>query len=267
MSLETQEEVQKLFVYCANNGLLYWKSLTKHEPIGTLDYHGYLKFSYKNKEYYVHRIIWIWCFDYSPKNIYHLNRKNNDNRLDNLSCTKCLDLNIDLNQNDVKYLFNYNKDTGELTRRFSYGKYKIGDMVGRKDGSGYLRVTINNRDYGVSRIIWLWWYGVNPSDLIDHLDGHRDNNRIENLRESTYRQNSQNMEIHRLGKLVGSSYDKSRNRWISYISFNKTVIRLGQFKTAEEANVVYIRACKLIDEGLVSDKSDLKLKLKESINA
>jgi hypothetical protein len=73
---------------------------------------------------------------------------------------------------------------------------------------------------------------------LDHRDGDVGNNRIENLREATRREQMQNM---RPGKR-GTSYDGRDNRWNAYIGLDGKRIHLGRFDTEETAHQAYLKA-------------------------
>jgi len=98
-----------------------------------------------------------------------------------------------ITQNQVRDLFDYRD--GELYWKVSLAhKIKINDMAGSINNTGYKRVGINNKDYLNHRLIFLMFYGRLPT-FIDHIDNNPLNNRIENLREATKSQNSQNAKL------------------------------------------------------------------------
>ena len=57
-------------------------------PITTMDDRGYLKLRLKGKIYYHHRIAFLMCYEYLPRNLDHMNQDRSDNRIANLrECT------------------------------------------------------------------------------------------------------------------------------------------------------------------------------------
>jgi len=60
------------------------------EPVGSDNGRGYRHVSVKNKNFYVHRVIFFLCHGRWPKDqVDHINRDNNDNRIENLrECTR-----------------------------------------------------------------------------------------------------------------------------------------------------------------------------------
>jgi hypothetical protein len=67
----------------------------------------------------------------------------------------------------------------------------IGTEAGYVNKRGYRAVGWNKRLYRAHRIVFLMHYGYMP-EQIDHINGNRDDNRIENLREATASQNQWN---------------------------------------------------------------------------
>lgn len=78
--------------------------------------------------------------------------------------------------------------------------------------------------------------------IIDHIDGNGLNNQRSNLRIVTIRKNNQNTKKHRNGNLVGASWCKDRNKWLSQITINGKRKNLGRYDTEQEAHDVYVKA-------------------------
>tara|TARA_R110001606_G_scaffold190822_1_gene338772 strand:+ start:384 stop:701 length:318 start_codon:yes stop_codon:yes gene_type:complete len=76
-----------------------------------------------------------------------------------------------------------------------------------------------------------------PADQIDHISGDRSDNRIENLREATQTENSRNMKTlaNNMSGVMGVSWDKRERHWIATISDDNSSVRLGRFKSFEDA--------------------------------
>jgi hypothetical protein len=143
----------------------------------------------------------------------------------------------------------------ELKRlvRYEDGKlYWLETGTGRKAGAigyvenhGYRRVKIEGIRYLVHRLVWLFFHGVMPENMIDHIDGNRDNNRVENLREVTNAENLQNqtkaMNTNLTG-FLGVSFKPHFNKYIARIRKDGKLTHLGSFNTAEEAHQAYLIA-------------------------
>ena len=73
---------------------------------------------------------------------------------------------------------------------------------------------------------------------IDHINGNGLDNRRENLRIVTHKQNMHNKH-HGTSKFVGVSWLQTRNRWYSAIKFNGRNRFLGTFKNEIDAAAAY----------------------------
>ena len=122
-----------------------------------------------------------------------------------------------------------------------YSNVKIGSLFGRLDTQGYRTGRVFNKDYKEHRLIWLYHYNEWPKENIDHINGVRDDNKIENLRECSQLENSKNRlaDKNSTSKYKGVSWRKSKNRWISYICSKGKNIYLGSFTDEIEAAKAY----------------------------
>lgn len=93
--------------------------------------------------------------------------------------------------------------------------YKAGDVAGctHSGATGYYQIVIRGKKYLSHRVVYFLVYGEWP-DTVDHINGNRKDNRIENL----------------------CSHDKNRT--------------IGSFDTALDARAAYLRA-KLEEHGFV----------------
>lgn len=127
----------------------------------------------------------------------------------------------------------YDKDTGSLV--WKYGRNK-GKVQGTKDG-GYIRVTLQSRDYYQHRVAWAIYYGYWPTKIIDHRDRNKSNNRIDNLREVSEQKNITNVGLRSTNTsgVKGVSWSKAMGKYRQDICVNYKLINLGFFNTIEEA--------------------------------
>ena len=125
-----------------------------------------------------------------------------------------------------------------------FSSIKAGDEVGKgARKSGYSCANINHKQYYQHRLVWLYVYGEWPSKSIDHINGIRDDNRIENLRLASLSENQQNRGRTRKKQgLMGAYKDRSSKNWYSTIMTNKVRTHLGSFDTEEKAANAYIAA-------------------------
>jgi HNH endonuclease len=86
--------------------------------------------------------------------------------------------------------------------------------------------------------------------LVDHINGDGLDNRRQNLRLCTNRQNQQNQRWPRrsLSRFKGVTYDKRSRKWPAYIKTNGRMRGLGYFSTELEAAMAY-NAAALVEFG------------------
>lgn len=82
-----QRLVRKLFRY--ENGNLFWRVRTNSRicfdrPVGVPHTNGYVTTKIFRRTMYVHRLVYLFCKGTTPKYIDHINRKRDDNRIENL---------------------------------------------------------------------------------------------------------------------------------------------------------------------------------------
>lgn len=113
---------------------------------------------------------------------------------------------------------------GELYWKKSPANHIYKDMLaGSNDTKGYIQVRLHRKKYHVHRIIWILHNGAIPKNLyIDHIDGIKSNNKIENLRLSTNSQNQQNAKrsTYNTTGVKGLSYNQASRLWRGQVMIN-----------------------------------------------
>jgi hypothetical protein len=116
--------------------------------------------------------------------------------------------------------------------------HRLIECGGRAKDNGYVHIKLNGRTYCAHRVIWEYKFGPIPHGMqIDHINGVRNDNRIENLRLATHAQNAQNRKLRtdNTSGHVGVTYKKQSRRWEARIDVDGERIVLGFFLTKEEA--------------------------------
>lgn len=78
----------------------------------------------------------------------------------------------------------YINPEGVLCWKVKRRKVDRGQPAGIDRGDGYIRVIFNYKPYYAHRIVWLLVHGEWPTEIIDHINRNRNDNRIENLRDT-----------------------------------------------------------------------------------
>ncbi len=139
---------------------------------------------------------------------------------------------------EVQQLLSYCSTTGQLTWLILNRNVSPGSPAGTTQADGYRRVRLMGRDYKAHRLAWLLYHGVDPGALhIDHIDGNRSNNAINNLRLCTQRQNSRNMPVKKnnTSGVPGVSWHRKTGKWRAYVNRERKQHYLGVFETLAEA--------------------------------
>ena len=146
-----------------------------------------------------------------------------------------------LTQERVQEVLGYNPNSGKFARRDHYkGLARSGKEPGTISQYGYRVIGVDWFKYLAHRLAWLHVHGCWPENEIDHINGDRLDNRIDNLREATHAENGQNakMWVTNTSGFKGVYYCKGQRgykQWKAEFSSNGKMIRVGYFKTKEEA--------------------------------
>ena len=108
---------------------------------------------------------------------------------------------------------------------------------------GYYRVGIQKKAYKLHRVIFLWHHGYVPSE-VDHIDGNKANNHIENLRSADTKVNKYNAgrRINNKSGCKNVSWDKNNRKWVVRLRINLTKRYFGSFNDLELADLVATEA-------------------------
>lgn len=140
----------------------------------------------------------------------------------------------------------YDPETGIFRWAKPRPKIQVGQIAGYLHHKGYINMEINGKHYSAHRLAWFYITGENSKKQIDHINRCRSDNRISNLREATHGQNRANSKCFNKNGYKGVTKHKwlKEKPFAAQITFNKKVIYLGCYPTAEEAHSAYCRAAK-----------------------
>lgn len=125
----------------------------------------------------------------------------------------------------------------EASHQQVWNKRLAGTLAGCINPRGYWRFCIFGKQYTAHRLAWLYVYGEWPSMALDHINHDKTDNRIENLRQVTAMESSQNIPCSTRNKsgTVGVCWNKAQREWFAYISINRKQVFLGNFKNLDDA--------------------------------
>ena len=117
---------------------------------------------------------------------------------------------------------------------------KFTKIVSKPRPDGYIHPRIGSKCVFQHRIVVAAFLGLNMTDTkrqVDHINGIRHDNRLENLRLVTHQQNHFNRTTAK-----GYYWNKPRRKWHAQIQIDGKRQYLGFFDTEEEARNAYLGA-------------------------
>ena len=163
-----------------------------------------------------------------------------------------------LSPDQLRELIDYNSDTGSLVWKargvewFSspesckkWNTRRAGkEALHGLSQYGYRVGTVDNEKYTAHRVAWAIFHGSWPKQTIDHINGNRADNKIENLRDVSASLNCRNAKrsVANSSGYGGVSYEKGRGKWCAYIAAGHRPKNLGRFNCITAAIVARKRA-------------------------
>lgn len=145
----------------------------------------------------------------------------------------------DLDRSRIADLFEY--DGADLIRKVQCKKGLPGPCR-TTCVAGYYRTQVDGISYKVHRLIWTLVRGPIPAGMfIDHINGIRTDNRIENLRLVSPRENQFNRRKRKggLSAFKGVTYCAEVRKYRATIQKDYKALSIGFFETELEAALAY----------------------------
>lgn len=145
----------------------------------------------------------------------------------------------------VRELLRYEPESGHFFWVAGHGAGRNPDHLpsGGLSSKGYWRLKVGKKLLYAHRLAWFYVHGEWPKGQIDHINGNRTDNRIENLRcvsTTTNAENKRSANKNNKTGLLGTCPD--RGLFKACLKVNGKTINLGRFATPEEAQAAYIAA-------------------------
>lgn len=135
------------------------------------------------------RLAWYMHYgEWPEREVLSLNGKKDDLRIENLALPGS---GVELTQAQLLGYCEY--ADGRLYRRNPVKGF-LPAPIGSLCKSGYLETSVLGKRFLVHRLVWFYHFGTWP-ELLDHINGDRVDNRIENLRAADFLQNSWNTQV------------------------------------------------------------------------
>lgn len=111
----------------------------------------------------------------------------------------------------------------------------VSNYVWHSHSDGYVTRTNGNETEYLHRLITM----ARRSEFVDHIDGNRTNNRRDNLRLVTWKQNCYNTRTNKNNTSGYKGVSYYHDRWRAYITVDGRQKHLGTFPTKEAAALAY----------------------------
>lgn len=139
----------------------------------------------------------------------------------------------------INFFFSYDGEN-LLWKNITSRRCKVNSIAGTEINGGYRHIRIEKTYYLAHQIIFFMAYRYVP-EMVDHIDGNKRNNKINNLRAATRSQNGGNSKIRKdnFYGLKGVTYHKQTGKFRARITCNKKKYSLGLYKTKDDAAFAY----------------------------
>lgn len=153
-------------------------------------------------------------------------------------------------QETLQALLHYEPDTGKLfwkerslemfKRERSWkmwnARYAGEETFRAVQPNGYLSGGLFGRQRYAHRVIWKLVYGEDP-EQVDHVNGDRANNRLENLRNVSNLENGRNQKFNsrNTSGVMGVTWHKTASKWQAQIAVKGAYTHLGLYDDFEVA--------------------------------
>lgn len=148
----------------------------------------------------------------------------------------------ELTADRLREVLEYDQSTGEFRWIVRRRGIAYQTRAGRLARNGYWEICVDRTLFGAHRLAWLYIYGHWPPSDVDHIDGVRHNNRIENLRAATRSQNCANgkKSARNTSGYKGVRWSKHAKKWVARIGILYQTIHIGYFDSVDDAYAAYL---------------------------
>jgi hypothetical protein len=173
----------------------------------------------------------------------------------------------------------YTIDVADLKKHFTYLDGKLfakGKQCGSRHHTGYKWVSYCGKNLAYSRVVFAIHNDRWPNGVVDHINGDREDNRIENLRDVDERENTLNTKkVREHGHFPGVCLRKNGGRrklWRAYapakfLNRDRPLKKLiKSFQTKEEAIIAVMAFCIFGEFDGLTEFNTVRSKRKNDLN-
>jgi hypothetical protein len=137
-----------------------------------------------------------------------------------------------LTQARLSELLDYDPDTGVFVWKVSMRGVAKGAVAGCLEKNRYIRISVDKTLYHAHRLAWFYVNGEWPSDVVDHINGNKSDNRIDNLQAVSQKVNVRKHKLFNTNTSGVSGVSLSKGKWRARDYAGKS---LGYFENFDDA--------------------------------
>lgn len=137
---------------------------------------------------------------------------------------------------EIRKHINYDSNTGEISWAIGRRGVRKDHVIKTDNGTDYIRFMYKGKLYYAHRVVFWLHHGFLPEN-VDHINGDRKDNRIENLREASKSENQWNRKKckRNTSGVKGAVWKKDRQVWHCQVTYKNKSHFVGLFKCLDSA--------------------------------
>lgn len=140
---------------------------------------------------------------------------------------------------EMKGLFEYDPDTGVICRKVPRGGFPAGPVAVNQNKNQYLKTSYKRSFIWLHRLAWALHTGSWPSQMVDHKNQIKSDNRWVNLRLANHTQNQCNrpQQKNNTSGIKGVNWHPVGKKWRAEVAYQGRRYYLGLFVDKDAAEL------------------------------
>lgn len=149
----------------------------------------------------------------------------------------------------VQEALDYHPESGLFLWRTQRNSHSTpGKLAGCRNSLGYWEIGLNGVTRPAHRLAWVLVHGAFPQCSVDHINGDRCDNRIQNLRLADASRQAMNRGTRSDSAtgIKGVRWDAKSRRWVARIGWRGERVIIGRYQSEAEAAAAYDAAAAIL---------------------